>query len=141
MHLLGISHITYAVRDLDDSVRFYERALKAKRLMKGKTSAYFEVAGQWLALNQETISEETKAPLTYTHLAFYVSEKDFSSWQLHLEREGVAIEEGRKREPDGEGHSIYFRDPDNHLLELHTGTLEKRIDFYKRTSVEKKFYL
>ena len=31
---------------------------------------------------------------------------------------------------EGEGQSIYFYDDDNHLLELHSGTLEQRLDRY-----------
>ncbi len=30
----------------------------------------------------------------------------------------------------GEGHSLYFYDHDNHLFELHTGTLEERLARY-----------
>jgi len=31
---------------------------------------------------------------------------------------------------DGEGESLYFYDFDNHLFELHTGTLEERLARY-----------
>jgi hypothetical protein len=30
----------------------------------------------------------------------------------------------------GEGHSLYFYDYDNHMFELHTGTLEERLTRY-----------
>jgi len=42
---------------------------------------------------------------------------------------GLQIKEGRPR-VDGEGHSIYFYDHDNHLFELHSGTLEQRLHRY-----------
>jgi hypothetical protein len=31
---------------------------------------------------------------------------------------------------EGEGESLYFYDFDNHLFELHTGTLEQRLQRY-----------
>lgn len=32
---------------------------------------------------------------------------------------------------EGEGRSLYFYDYDNHLFELHTGTLTERLKRYK----------
>jgi fosfomycin resistance protein FosX len=32
----------------------------------------------------------------------------------------------------GEGRSLYFYDDDNHLFELHTGTLAERLERYAR---------
>ena len=44
---------------------------------------------------------------------------------------GVAMREPRTRVP-GEGRSIYFHDFDNHLFELHTGTLSERLERYAK---------
>ncbi|EIW18957.1 lactoylglutathione lyase-like lyase [Pelosinus fermentans DSM 17108] len=33
---------------------------------------------------------------------------------------------------EGEGRSLYFYDYDNHLFELHTGTLTERLKRYKK---------
>ena len=35
----------------------------------------------------------------------------------------------------GEGRSLYFYDDDNHLFELHTGTLEERLQRYEGLAV------
>ena len=43
---------------------------------------------------------------------------------------GLEILEGRKRSEEEED-SIYFYDYDNHLFELHSGSLEKRIESFK----------
>ena len=37
----------------------------------------------------------------------------------------------RSRVP-GEGHSIYFYDHDNHMFELHSGTLPERLERYSK---------
>ncbi len=44
---------------------------------------------------------------------------------------GLEVREGRPR-VEGEGRSIYFYDGDNHLFELHTGTLQARLARYSR---------
>jgi catechol 2,3-dioxygenase-like lactoylglutathione lyase family enzyme len=52
------------------------------------------------------------------HIAFSIDEGALGEWENHLENAGIAIE-GRTHWPRG-GTSIYFRDPDDHLLELAT---------------------
>ena len=50
--------------------------------------------------------------------------------EKRLKRIGVKLQPGRARE-DGEGRSLYFHDPDGHLLEFHTGNLETRMQTYQ----------
>ena len=50
------------------------------------------------------------------HLAFAISSFELDSWRERLASRGIAIE-GEMSWPRG-GTSIYFRDPDGHLLEL-----------------------
>jgi len=52
------------------------------------------------------------------HLAFAISAGELASWRERLQANGVSIE-GEMKWPRG-GTSIYFRDPDGHLLELAT---------------------
>lgn len=52
------------------------------------------------------------------HMAFAVAADDLAAWEKRLTDHDVAIE-GRTDWPKG-GKSIYFRDPDGHLLELAT---------------------
>ena len=35
---------------------------------------------------------------------------------------------------EGEGLSLYFYDYDNHMFELHTGTLAERLQHYERVA-------
>ena len=53
-----------------------------------------------------------------SHLAFAISDADLEAWKTRLEQRGVVIE-SIVTWPRG-GTSLYFRDPDDHLLELIT---------------------
>ena len=52
------------------------------------------------------------------HIAFAIGKEELAQWEKHLGSRGVAIE-GATSWSRG-GRSIYFRDPDGHLLELAT---------------------
>jgi catechol 2,3-dioxygenase-like lactoylglutathione lyase family enzyme len=52
------------------------------------------------------------------HIAFAIGKDELAEWEKHLAARGVAIE-GATDWSRG-GRSIYFRDPDGHLLELAT---------------------
>jgi catechol 2,3-dioxygenase-like lactoylglutathione lyase family enzyme len=52
------------------------------------------------------------------HVAFAISKDELDRWEAHLASHGVVME-GRNNWERG-GRSIYFRDPDGHLLELAT---------------------
>jgi len=57
------------------------------------------------------------------HIAFSIEAEALVDWENHLRKAGISIE-GRTKWPRG-GTSIYFRDPDDHLLELATPGLWK----------------
>lgn len=52
------------------------------------------------------------------HIALAIDREALAAWEAHLDAHGIAIE-GRTHWPPG-GESLYFRDPDGHLLELVT---------------------
>jgi catechol 2,3-dioxygenase-like lactoylglutathione lyase family enzyme len=52
------------------------------------------------------------------HIAFAIPSAELARWEAWLEENGIAAEE--KRAWDLGGHSLYFRDPDGHLLEIAT---------------------
>jgi catechol 2,3-dioxygenase-like lactoylglutathione lyase family enzyme len=52
------------------------------------------------------------------HLAFAIAAAQLSDWESWLQRNSIEVEE--RREWDAGGRSVYFRDPDRHLIELAT---------------------
>jgi catechol 2,3-dioxygenase-like lactoylglutathione lyase family enzyme len=52
------------------------------------------------------------------HIGFAITHDSYESWRSHLSSHGVAIESETRWERGG--RSLYFRDPDGHLLELVT---------------------
>ena len=53
-----------------------------------------------------------------THLGLAIAKSELAEWESRLAERGIAIESRVTWERGGE--SIYFRDPDGHLLELLT---------------------
>src|SRR5262249_8315988 len=52
------------------------------------------------------------------HLAFAIAAEELGAWEARLRDKGVAVE-STVAWPRG-GRSLYFRDPDGHLIELAT---------------------
>lgn len=66
---------------------------------------------------------------TYNHVAFKIANNEYEAYLKRIRALGLEVREGRSRVP-GEGQSIYFYDDDNHMFELHTGTLDERLKRY-----------
>jgi catechol 2,3-dioxygenase-like lactoylglutathione lyase family enzyme len=56
--------------------------------------------------------------IAFQHLAFHVSPDSFIEAQIYLATIGIPIVDGP--EDTGVAYSIFFKDPDGHLLELTT---------------------
>ncbi|MGY8720068.1 MAG: VOC family protein, partial [Verrucomicrobiia bacterium] len=56
-------------------------------------------------------------------------DSDYDKYLERIKSLGLKVEEGRPRVA-GEARSIYFYDHDNHLFELHSGTLGERLRHY-----------
>lgn len=128
----GISHITFVVRDLERMATFLREGLGAREVYDSAArnfslarEKFFVLGGVWLA----AMEGEPPAGRSYQHVAFRVGESELPLYQARLEALGVEVRPPRKR-VEGEGLSLYFHDFDNHLFELHSGTLEQRLVAY-----------
>lgn len=90
---------------------------------------FFLLGGIWIAAMEGLPPAEQ----SYHHVAFKVIAEDIPEYKARLLRLGVEIKSPRSR-IEGEGDSLYFYDFDNHLFELHTGTLDERLLHYAAVS-------
>lgn len=123
----AINHITFAVKDLEASMNFYEILLNGKLVAKSDKLVYFDVNGLWLALNLEDHNKERVK--TYSHIAFSMTKENQDKLKDKLRLNHIEYEEGRLRS-EREGHSLYVRDLDNHLIEFHSLSLRDRLSYY-----------
>jgi catechol 2,3-dioxygenase-like lactoylglutathione lyase family enzyme len=125
----GIVESCLCSTDLPRSVRFYRGQLGLRLLESGERLCVFSVADKQVLL--VFLSGGKLEPILtpggmipphqaagQLHFAFAISKEDFAAWEKHLISQGIAIE-SKMTWPTG-GQSIYFRDPDNHLVELAT---------------------
>lgn len=130
--ITGISHITLIVSDLERSSDFLKTILDAKEVYASGEKQFSLAAEKFFLIDNVWICIMEGEPLkerTYNHIAFQISESDFDAYVNRIEAFGLYTRPERPR-ITGEGRSIYFYDDDNHLFELHTGTLDARLKAY-----------
>ena len=118
-----LDHVAIRVADIQRSADWYEDVLGMKRysfkewgefpifMLNGKTG---------IALFPANLKDNPVDPLSRNvmidHFAFNVSNQDFRKAQNHLDLKGIDFQ----FQDHHYFHSIYFRDPDGHKVELTT---------------------
>ena len=129
MQLEGIDHIAMGVRDIEHSANWYVDVLGFERLHEGMWNGVPTFIGKgntgialFPASPNAKSGPSTRRDVQMLHLAFRADRENFLAAQRELEKRGIQFEF-----QDHEiSHSIYFRDPDGHILEITTYDLEGR---------------
>jgi catechol 2,3-dioxygenase-like lactoylglutathione lyase family enzyme len=129
MELEGIDHVAIGVRDIERSAKWYIEVLGFERVhegMWGGVPTFIRKGNTGIALfpanpNAQS-SSSTHRDIRMLHLAFRADRENFLAAQRELQKRGIKFEF-----QDHEiSHSIYFRDPDGHQLEITTYELGER---------------
>jgi len=119
----GILESSLYVSDLSRSVRFYEETFGFLVISEfGERGCAMQAgAHQVLLLFKKGASRAIQSPHDgdgELHVAFAISAVELADWESWLQARRIQVEEKRTWELGGS--SLYFRDPDRHLIELAT---------------------
>jgi catechol 2,3-dioxygenase-like lactoylglutathione lyase family enzyme len=125
----GLLESALYVEDMARSVAFFRDILMLSPMLEGDRLTAFDAGGQGVLLvfkrgasaadmrssNGIVAGHDGSGPL---HMAFAIAEDSYDEWHRHLAAAGVKIR-GEMNWQRG-GRSLYFEDPDGHVLELAT---------------------
>ncbi len=125
----GLLETALWVADVPRACDFYEQVLGLRKIREDERGGAFAVpGGPVLLLSKQGSTREPKVtpggvvpPCGASgsmHVAFAVPRSEMEAWRSWLESHGVEVESEVHWEHSG--RSLYFRDPDGHLLELGT---------------------
>lgn len=128
-NLDGVLETALYVEDVARSAAFYKSVLKLDELISDERLCALNVSNRQVLLlfkkGASAIPLVTPGGIISPHdgdgklhMAFAISKESLGDWEKWLESKGVAVE-SRVRWERG-GTSLYFRDPDEHLIELAT---------------------
>ena len=120
------------VADLQRSVHFYKNIFGFKILNADERFCAFNIGEKQVLLL--FVKKRSSRPIEtlsgtipshdgdgHLHLAFEIGKMQYDRWRAHLRKFQISIESEICL--PAEGRSIYFRDPDGHLIELGTRAL------------------
>jgi catechol-2,3-dioxygenase len=127
--LLGVLETVLYVEEFERACPFYEQLFGLNSIYRDQRLCAYDVGGHNVLLlflrgrSLETVHmpggtippHDGQGPV---HIAFSIAGNELAAWEARLAKANVAIE-GRIKWPRG-GESLYFRDPDGHLVELAT---------------------
>ncbi len=127
--IVGVLETALHVEDVERATRFYEKLFGFRRLASDSRFCALSVADKQVLLlfrrggTLEPVQTEGGVIPPHDsngrlHFAFAIPASELQPWEKLLAEEGIRVE-SKVRWSLG-GQSIYFRDPDGHLVELAT---------------------
>ena len=122
MEIEGIDHVALAVADVERAAIWYADVLGLERRYEGRWNEVPTFIGKGTTAlappptRTSDAKEGTTKPADMLHLAFRADRENFLAAQDELKRRGIPF----TFEDHEISHSIYFRDLDNHVLEITT---------------------
>ncbi|MEW8243413.1 MAG: VOC family protein [Candidatus Thiodiazotropha sp.] len=122
MKINRIDHIVLTVKDIEETVGFYESVIGMTRETFGEGRMALRFGRQKINLHQFNKEFEPKACLPTPGSAdiCFITETDLEEAMSHVKAKGVEILEGPIKRTGATGAilSFYFRDPDGNLIEV-----------------------
>ena len=125
----GVLETCLYVQNVEQAATFYEKLFGFRRMQSDERFCALDVAGRSVLLLFRRGSTLTPIAVPgglipphdgagQLHFALAIPAEELPTWEQRLARAGIAVESRVHWERGGQ--SIYFRDPDNHLVELVT---------------------
>jgi catechol 2,3-dioxygenase-like lactoylglutathione lyase family enzyme len=122
VHILRFDHIVLTVADIEASCHFYERVLGMQIVTFAGGRKALAFGEQKINLHQRGQEFEPKAhaPTPGSADLCFIAATSLDGVLAHLKKCGVVVLEGPVARTGAVGPitSIYFRDPDNNLIEV-----------------------
>jgi len=122
MQIDSLDHLVLTVRDLDATCAFYQQVLGMEVITFGGGRRALAFGVQKINLHQAGQEFEPKAlrPTPGSGDLCFLTSVPLAQVQQHLAACGVAVSEGPVQRTGAQGPilSVYFRDPDQNLIEV-----------------------
>ncbi|SFR33441.1 VOC family protein [Litoreibacter janthinus] len=124
--LSGLDHLVLTVADIPTSAAFYQDVLgmdvQQFQPADGSARTALSFGRQKINLHQAgaEFRPHGRAPTPGSADLCFLTEAPLDEWALHLDLQGVGIEEGPVMRSGATGpiRSLYIRDPDGNLIEI-----------------------
>lgn len=122
MQINRLDHLVLTVRDLDVACAFYSRVLGMEVITfgAGRKALFFGQQKINLHLNGQEFTPHAKVPTPGSADLCFITDTPLASVIAELQTKGVKTIEGPVERTGAQGKilSVYFRDPDENLLEV-----------------------
>ena len=122
MMIAGIDHFVLTVRSVETTCDFYRRVLGMRCLDEPNRPTALLFGSQKINLHEvdHTFEPKAKAPMPGSGDFCLVAAVPLTEIRASLEAHGVAVEVGPIERTGARGRmmSVYFRDPDDNLVEV-----------------------